>query len=212
MAFYDDPSNDANDDLSQIPGQVSPYYQPYINAGNQALQGLGGQIAGLLGNYGELQGTYGSMLSNPGNYLNTLGAGYQESPGYEWQLDQGQQAVTNAAASGGYVGTPQEQQYMATMTEGIANQDYYNWLDHTLKILGGGLKGAQHMYDTGFGGAQGLTQLGYKASNSMAETIAQTLMAQANLDYASTVNQNQHNMGLFGDAVGLGMAALLGHK
>ena len=203
MSLYTNPGDQASKDLQQIPGQVQPYYQPYINAGNQSMSALGNQIASLLGGGSQLQGAYGSMISNPGAYLNSIGAGYQQSPGYQYELQQGQDSVSNAAASGGYVGTPQEQQYMANTTEGIANQDYNDWLNHTMNILQMGIGGAQGMYNTGFSGAQDMSHLGYDASNSMAETIAQSLMQQANLDYASQVNQNQHNMGMVGAGAGL---------
>jgi hypothetical protein len=203
MSLYTNPGEQASKDLQQIPGQVQPYYQPYINAGNQSMSALGNQIASLLGGGSQLQSTYGSMMSNPGGYLNSIGAGYQQSPGYQYELQQGQDAVSNAAASGGYVGTPQEQQYMANTTEGIANQDYNDWLNHTMSILQIGIGGAQGMYNTGFGGAENINKMGYDASNSMAETIAQSLMQQANLDYASQVNQNQHNMGVAGASAGL---------
>ncbi len=203
MALYTNPGDQASKDLSQIPSQAGQYYQPYINAGSQSMSALGNQIASLLGGGSQLQGAYGSMISNPGGYLNTIGAGYQESPGYQYELQQGQDAVSNAAASGGYVGTPQEQDYMASTTEGLANQDYNDWLNHTMDILKMGLGGAQGMYNTGFSGAEDINHMGYDASSNMAETIAQSLMQQANLDYASQVNQNQHNMGMLGGAIGL---------
>lgn len=202
MSLYTNPDDQASQDLSQIPSQIQPVYQPYMTAGNQSLTALSNQIASLLGGGQQLQGAYGSMISNPGGYVNSIGQNYQQSPGYQYQVDQGEQAVGNAAASGGYVGSPQEQQYMANTTEGIANQDFNNYLDHTMKILQMGINGGQSMYNTGFGGLQDVSHLGYSAANEYAQAIAQSLMQQANLSFASTVNQNQHNMGMLGGLAG----------
>lgn len=202
MSMYDDAGDDASKYLDQIPGTISPYYQPYINAGSDSLSALGQQISALLGGGSSLNSAYGSMISNPGGYMNSIGAGYQESPGYQYQLNQGQQAVANTAASGGYVGSPQEQQYSASMTEGLANQDYYNYLDHAMKMLQGGLRGAQHQYDTGMNSLEGINKMGYDASSQLAEGLAQALTQQGNLAYASDINKNQQKGGLIGDTIG----------
>lgn len=205
MAFYQDPSSNAEDTLNQIPSTITPYYQPYINAGQQSLQTLGNQYGNLLGNYSQLQSVLTQLLMNPGGTLNTLGAGYEQSPGYSWEVQQGQEAAENAADAGGYAGTPQDQQYQAEMTEGIANQDYNQWLNEVLGIGKTGLKGVGKLYGTGLSGVENLNKMGYDASSQLAEGLAQYLTTLSNEEYASSVNQNEHNMGLLGDTIGLGL-------
>lgn len=173
-----DPSKAAQPYLNKIPGTISPYYQPYINAGNQALPGL--------------QNMYNQMMQDPNAIISRLGAGYQQSPGYQWQLGQGQQAINNAAAAGGMAGSPMHQQQAGQLATNLANQDYESYLNHVLGLLGGGLTGQQ-----------GMAQMGYGASNDLATNLAQQLMSQANLAYAGTANRNQSTGGLLGGVMGM---------
>lgn len=196
MSFYENPADDAEKTLSQIPSTITPYYQPYIDAGSQSLSALGNQYTNLLGNYNQLHSALTQMLMNPGGTLNTIGAGYEESPGYSWEVSQGQEAAENAADAGGYAGTPQDQQYQAQMTEGIADQDYDQWLNEVLGVGKTGLKGVGKMYGAGLNGVEGLNKMGYDASNQLAEGLAQYLNEQAGLEYTSQQNENQHKAGI----------------
>lgn len=172
------PADAAQPYLNQIPSTITPYYQPYIDNGQNAM--------------GTLNNQYSGMISNPGGMVNQIGSSYQQSPGYQWQLDQGEQSINNAAAAGGYVGTPQHQQQAATLAENLANQDYQQYLNHALG-----------MYNTGISGYQGFNQQGYNASNELASGLAQALMSQANLAYSGAANAGQKKGGLIGGAMGL---------
>lgn len=190
MAIFGSKSNPANAAmpyLNQIGPTMSPYYQPYINQGQQSL--------------GMLSQQYGEDITNPGGVMSSIGAGYQASPGYEWQVQQGTEAGNNAAAAGGYVGTPMHQQQQSEMEQGIANQDYYNYLNHALGIYKGGLQGES-----------GLNQMGYNASNELAQSLAQALMSQAGLAYSGQENQNQSQRGLLGGLVGAGLGGYQAYK
>lgn len=185
MAIFGSKSNPANAAqpyLNQIPGTITPYYQPYIDQGQQSMHILGQQ--------------YGQQVYNPDQIINTLGAGYQTSPGYQWDVQQGTEAANNAAAAGGYVGTPEHQQQESEMEQGIASKDYNTYMDEALGLRSQGLRGEE-----------GLNSIGYSASNSLAENLAQALMSQANLAYAGAANQNQMQRGLLGGAVGAGLNA-----
>lgn len=181
MGFFSkNPAKAAQPYLSSIPGQISPYYQPYIDQGRQSM--------------GTLNTQYGRMLNNPGDIVNELGSGFQESPGYQWDLNQGTEAANNAAAAGGYVGTPMHQQNEAEMAEGVANKYYQPYMQETM-----------HLYDQGIKGNQQFNQQGFNASSDMASAIAQALVQQANLAYSGASNQNQSRRGLLGGAVGAGL-------
>lgn len=208
MALYQNPAQAAQQYVGQIPGAVQPYYQPYVNAGQQSLHALGGQYSNLLGNYGQLQGQYNQLISDPQGVMGHIASGYQESPGYQFQVGQSENAEANRADAGGYAGTPEDQQQGAYVANQLANQDFYNYLNHALGLYKGGLQGSQGLYNQGLSGIQGLNSMGYGASSDLASTLAQTLMTQGNLAYAGTANQNQHRGGLIGDT--LGLAASIG--
>lgn len=165
--------------LNQIPGTLKPYYNSYINAGKDAM--------------GTLQGQYGQLINDPGAVMNRIGGGFQQSPGYQFQVGQATNAANNAAAAGGYVGSPQAQQMMAQNIGGLANQDYYNYLNHGMSMYGQGLGGMSHINDMGF-----------DASNQLAQMLGQNLQNQAGLAYQGQNYQNQQQNGLWNALGGLG--------
>lgn len=171
------PANAAMPYMNQIPGTMTPYYQPYINAGNAMIP--------------RLQGQYGQLTSNPGQFINNMGQNFHQSPGFQFQTSQALNAANRAAAAGGMLGSPEEQQNIATTTNGLANQDYYNYLNHAMNAYGMGLSGEQNMFNTG-----------YNASNNLATNLAQALMSQSQLAYAGQEDQNQQQ--------GAGLGSMLG--
>lgn len=175
MNPFSNPASHAMGYLNQIPGYLNQYLSPYINAGQNALP--------------ILQNQY-SQLMNP-NFINQFGQGFQQSPGFNFQVNQATNAANRAAAAGGMLGSPEEQQNLATTVNGLANQDYYNWLQHAMGAYGMGLQGEQ-----------GINQMGFNASNNMAENLSNALMSQANLSYAGQANQNEMMGGLLGAGLG----------
>jgi hypothetical protein len=183
-----DPSKKAMPYLQQVPGTVTPYYQPYINAGGSALN--------------TLQGQYNNLINNPGGELNQIGSSYQQSPGYQFSLQQALYGANNASAAGGMAGSPQGIQNDETLATNLANQDYYNYLNHALGLYGMGIQGEQ-----------GLNQMGYGASDALAKELSRNLYSEAGLEYGGQASKNASKQGLFGglagDATGLGMAYML---
>jgi hypothetical protein len=175
---YTNPADAGMPYLNQIGSTVSPYYQPYINAGQGALNTLMGQ--------------YGSLIGGPGGFLNSIGKDFQQSPGYNFQVNQATNAANRAAAAGGMAGSPMEQQNLASTVNGLANQDYYNWLNN-----------ATGLYKTGLTGMSGINQMGFNASGDLATDLANMLMSQANMAYAGQANQNQAQQGQQGGIWGL---------
>ena len=173
------PADAAMPYLNQVEGKMKPYYQPYISAGQSALP--------------ELQKQYQSLMSNPGALMQQIGQGYQASPGYDWQKNEALQAGNNAAAAGGMLGSAAHQQNAQTTASGLANQDYYNYLNHAL-----------NQYSTGLGGMGQINEQGYKASSGMADNLATALMNQAQMAYAGGANANADSNSMFG---GLGSLA-----
>jgi hypothetical protein len=153
------PAYAANQQLDKIPGQVNPYYQPYINRGQQAGD--------------QLTGQYNQMTGNPGELYASLGKGYQESPGYQFKLQQALNAQGNASARGGMLGTPQDQQYSGQIAHDLSNQDFEDYMNHVLGIYGAGQAGQQQQQQQGFDASKGYGDIlgnigGQKAQNSFA--------------------------------------------
>lgn len=177
------PANAANQYLNQIPGQMSPYFNPYIGAGQGALN--------------TLQGQYGNLLNNTGDVYNKLAGGYKESPGYQFALQQALGAGQNQSAAGGMLGTPADQQQQMGIATGLANQDFGNYMQNQMGLYGQGLQGMQ-----------GLNQMGWDASKSFAENLANVLGQQAQYGYAGQAGQNANRSGLLNNIFQLGGQAL----
>lgn len=161
----------------KIPGTIKPYFDPYINAGHNAMD--------------VTQGQYGSLINDPSGMFNKFANGYQKSPGFDWQMNQGMNAANNAAAAGGMAGSPQHQQQAATMAEGLANQDFYNYMSHVLGL-----------YGTGLQGEQGISTTGYQASDQLAGGLANSLMNQGNTAFAGQAAQNKSQGDMWGNLFG----------
>lgn len=175
--LFPDPAKKGHKYLDKIPDTIKPYYDPYIQAGTGAL--------------GTAQEEYNKLLQDPGAMLNQMGQGYQQSPGFQFALQQALQGSGHAQAAGGMAGSPQHEQQNMDIATQLANQDYNRYLQNVLGLYGAGL-----------GGVGGLTQLGYGASNELANSLGQNLMNKAGLSYAGQANQNQMTGGLLGNFLG----------
>lgn len=185
MGGGDNPADSANQYLNKIPDTLKQYFNPYVNAGRGAL--------------GQLQGQYGNLMNDPGALISRLGAGYQQSPGYQFQLKQGEQAIGNANAAGGMAGTQQHMQQSGQLANDMANQDYQQYLNQALGLYGAGLQGTA-----------GLNQMGFQGSSDLANSLANVLGQQAQYGYAGQAGQNQADsqmwQNLFGGAGALASA------
>jgi hypothetical protein len=158
----------SNSYLSQIQPGIDRYLQPYIGAGQNAM--------------GTLQGQYQNLMNDPGAMMKKIGAGYQQSPGYQYNVDQMTKAGNNAAAAGGYLGSPQQQEYMAGQIGGLASQDYNQYLNNAMGLYGQGLQG---MGD--------INQMGYGASGQAQQSMSDMLKSQAQLAYSNAMNKSNSN-------------------
>ncbi|MGL6123751.1 MAG: hypothetical protein ACRC1W_12205, partial [Shewanella sp.] len=115
------PSQEANKYLDQIPGMTGQYYDPYMQQGQAA------------GN--KLTGQYDQMTQDPGGFYSKLGEGYQQSPGYQYKLQQALDQAANASARGGMLGTKQDQTYSMQTANDIASQDFNDYIKNILGIF-----------------------------------------------------------------------------
>lgn len=179
-----DPYAAASGELGKIPGMLQQYFDPYVQAGKWALP--------------QLYGQYGALLQDPGAKMAQMGAGFQESPGFEFQRQQAIEAANRAAAAGGMAGTPEEQQQVAQTSTQLANQDYYNYLNHVMNL-----------YQQGLGGTAGLGQMGLQAATGLGEDLASIMEAQAQMAAGSAAYGGQQGAGI-GGAIGSAIGGLTG--
>lgn len=205
MSQYQNPASAGMPYLNQISGMLPQYFSPWMNAGQQALPQLQQQYGQLLGEGQGIMQQNNQLMNNPGGEMNRIGSGFQQSPGYQFQVGQSENAVNHAASAGGMLGTPAEQQNMAQTVGGLANQDYYNYLNHGMSLYSQGLNNATNMYGEGLQGMGNMAQMGLGASSNLGENLTSALMSQANLAYAGQANQNQSQQGALG-----GIGSLLG--
>lgn len=174
---YHDPTKHAGQTLDQIPGQVQGYYNPYIFMGQNAL--------------GNLQNQFNQITGNPGQMLNQLGSGFQDSPGFEFALQQALQGSDHAAAAGGMAGSPMHEQQNMQLATNLGNQYYNNYLKNVLGLYGMGIHGEED-----------INHMGYNASNSMANQIRDALMSKSRLQYAGDAGRNDYNRQMNKDLFG----------
>lgn len=202
MGGGDNPYDSASESYGKIPGATAPFYAPYQQAGQNALNQSQNEYSSLLGGRSGLQNNYNSLMNDPSGIYNRVASGYHQSPGYQWQLGQGINAANNAAASGGMLGTPQHQQQAATMAEGLANQDFNNYLTHGLSLYSQGLQGNQGLYNLGLEGNQNLNTMGYGANDQMAKILADMYSGQGQMQFAGQAAQNQSQGQTWGNILG----------
>lgn len=200
------PANSAMPYFNQIPGQLQNIYSPWMsssvmNSVNPYLQN--GQSAG-----NTLNGQYGSLVNNPTGMFNAWGSTYHASPGYNWQVGQATQAANNAAAAGGMAGSPAEQQSLASTVNGLANQDYWQYINNAQNLYSQGLQGLQNQYGIGAQTANNIYGIGANMANNYGENLSQALMNQGLLNYSGQINQNQSRLGGLG-ALGAGIGGLV---
>lgn len=171
------PAEEANQYIKQIPGAVSGYYDPYIQAGQRQLPGLEEQ--------------YGQLMNNPGQRFNQIGSEFQQSPGFQFALQQALDAGNRSAAAGGMAGSPSNMQNNMQLATNMGLQDYYNWMG-----------GATDLYKTGLGGGHQLYSQGQQAAGQMADQVAQALAQQGANAYGGAQSSNAGRYGMVPEVLG----------
>lgn len=125
-------------------------------------------------------------------YEQSIGPTFQESPGYQFAIEQGVNAIDRAASARGLLNSGARLRELTRYGQGMANQEFGNWQNRLAALAGIGQT------------ATGQTAaLGTNAANN----IAQTQMAAGNAQAAGGVNATNAVLG--GANAGLGLYALM---
>lgn len=165
--------------------QTQQNLAPFVGAGTNAL--------------GQLQSLPGAPAFAPP----TFGAGFQQSPGYNFQLQQGIGAIQNSAAAHGGVVGGNTLKALNQFGQGVANQDYYNYGNtqqaNYLNDYAAQAQAQQQKFNnlqtiagSGQNAAAGLGALGASTANQ----IGGNIQGAANANSAATVAgaQNSNNL------------------
>jgi hypothetical protein len=161
------------------------YYDPWTSAGNNALS----MYQNALG----LNGASGNQAAQQA---------FQVSPGYDFQMGQGLQALDRSASAKGFLGSGNAATAATQYGQGLANQEYGNWLQRLGTLQGEGLQAAQ-----GQTGRQGAlanidTWLGSGLSGNIMSAAKTGGDAMYNGQMADAASNNQGTANLFSALMG----------
>lgn len=118
----------------------------------------------------------------------TAYGGYQASPGYQFQLEQGQDSINALAGARGGLVSGRTLQDLSTFNQGVANQDFWNYMSR----LGG-------LVDTGVSSAQ----MSGQASQNAAAGVGNALAGIGNANAASAIATGSAWSGAMDNLAGL---------
>lgn len=183
VRYSDQARNDLTSALDQSRADVAPWYQ----GGQSALQGQ----MGLLG---LAQGMPGGLT--PQQYL-------EQTPGYQWQMNQGLNAVQNQMAKRGLSASGAEQQALNNYAQGLASTTFDQRLNQLAQLSGLGANLGSQMASNQINVGSNLSNLAYNTGSQLANYGMTTGAGLAN------VAQNTGNtLGGYAYGTGQGLADL----
>lgn len=145
-------------------------------------QGLQGQLSDIYGN----QRTLGVGADNAlGGQLGLYGApnyaAFNNSPGYQFALQQGDQAINRNAAAQGSLYTPNTMAALSQYNTGYASQNYNNYISQLMQSAGIGAQGNQGLAQGLSQSSNNVSQLQQNQGNAKAGGAANTTGVASNL-------------------------------
>jgi len=144
----------------------------------------GGQAGVLQMQQANPQGALDQYKNTPGYQLLNAPGAYEQSPGYQYAMDQSMNQVQNAASAKGMLESGAVIKNMQQTASGLAQQDYGNWWNRQNQLYGDYQNRLQGMAGGPTGGADAMT--------------AGANAAQANLQTGSNLGSLFGNQGTTG--------------
>lgn len=182
--------------------------KPYMDAGGQALDPWLGELG------------IGPDGYNPKTYdysMDALSAGFENSPGYQYQMDEMMRAVQNSAAARGNLGSGATLKALQRNAQGLAAQDYWNYYNSNRQSVMDTqnsdqtrINNLQNLAGMGLGAASQSGQFGANAASNAGNFMTQGAAAMAsgvtgaanayqnmvgNQAYFNYMTQNQSGVG-----------------
>jgi hypothetical protein len=156
--LLNNPNNQGKNAIEQATGEGIAAEQPYLQTGNAAENTL----ANLYGNNGTAAQTAAQQ-----NFTNT--------PGYQFALNQGLNAVNANAAAMGSPLSGNNQEAINNYAQGAASQNYNNYVNQLQNMAGGGANAASSIGNLAMTGAGGVAGVGQNNANNQNAAIGQAL-------------------------------------
>jgi uncharacterized membrane protein YgcG len=195
--------------------EATGIYQPYQDIGKEYTQGLARDVKG--GAYDvtpyqayrptEAQPGVGGYGTQPGDYQ-TPEFNYQRDPGYQAQLQAGNQQLQSAAGGAGMLLSGATQKALARYGVGLAAQDYQNAFNRytNQRDFGYGVyQGNLGQYNTNRANAQNMYQVGLGQYNQNRQFGSAENLASYNAQNQQSANRFNRNAAL--GNLGMGSAA-----
>jgi hypothetical protein len=96
---------------------------------------------------------------------------FQASPGYQFSVDQGQQAIERSAAARGGLNSGNMLAELSRYGTGVANQEYGNWWDRTMQRVGVGQSATNALSGAGQASANNISNALIGGGNARASGI-----------------------------------------
>ena len=151
-----DAANRAAEQNMQEASRSRAAASPWTSSGTSSLQ----KITNLLG-LGELKtdgtnnNTYGVDPANAKGLQTQALADFQTTPGYQFRMDEGSKALDRSAASRGLLRSGAQQKAITNFGQGIASEEYGNYLKSLFNLAGMGGQAVGGANSTSAGLVQG---------------------------------------------------------
>lgn len=168
LGEFDQALQDALGALQTGGTQAGQYQQPYYDAGTGALTA-----------YSNALGLNGQAAND--NALTQ----FMASPGYQWQMQQGVNALDRSAAARGGLYSGAQGKALTEYGQGLANQEWYNYLTNLSGLAGAGQAAGNN-----------LSQIASNQYGSTANALLGTAANKSNLRTGNVANVMDANTNL----------------
>lgn len=211
MGLFDIFSNDdaqlaaqqRNAGLQKGYGDLSTQYGQGRDAINTGANTAGGYYKSLMDKYAPGTNAYGDAtgVNGPQGYARAISS-FKTDPGYQFQMEQGQQALNRQHAAAGNLSSGNADADTLKFSQGLADQSFGNYVNRLLPYFGGeqGAAGGAAGVATGQGGALDASFRGQGTAANANQT------AQGASDAAATMNNYQVSKNMWD---GIGKAATM---
>lgn len=205
--------------LSEMRGDL----QPYRDMGLGGMAGLTNALTGPNGTYeGSRLGTGQPVYSEnrqytPINYqyFQPTMAQLEQTPGYQFTLRQGLNAVDNSAASRGLAGSGAQQKALADYASGLASTTYQQQLQNYMAQFGTDLNARVGQFNTGLQAAMGQSELAFNQGTANDTNLYNRLAGLAGIGQNAAAQSGagsvQTGTGIASNLIGAGNAAASGY-